>query len=495
MDRSPGSTMVAMVLAAYACGGVDEPSFDPGLQIVSGAGQSDTVGVHLAPPLTVRLSDSAGKPLPGVEITFQSVNCTLEARPPCPVWVAPVGTELSGISFVSDTTDAGGEAAVQVELGLSALDVAIWIRSPATGDEVYARFTVLPGAPARIDVTPDDSALFGGGSYLLRARTMDAHGNTRTGDPVTYAVLDGPIAMTPQGTVTAQAVGRGRIIASTGSGADTAFVSVVPDGAISANHRDVQEDVRILRLDGSGTLLLGEGWSSTECGKPAWSPGGSELVFAVPDDGGVCTLQVFDLAGDSRALAPSDMAPEQEHPRFSRDGEWVYFSTAPPSGGGSISRVHPDGTGLEQVVSVAVPGSTEPDPSPDGQRLAYVQPLLDGSGDLLVRDLPTTTDHALGKGFLPRWSPDGEWIAYRSGGLESETGPIRLVRPDGTQDHQVSAAGRLYTSAGLDWSPDSQWLIARADDRLELIQIATALTLPLGYSRSLDWAAWQPVPQ
>ena len=95
---------------------------------------------------------------------------------------------------------------------------------------------------------------------------------------------------------------------------------------------------------------------------------------------------------------------------------------------------------------------SSPDPSPDGEWLAFysrVQP----EGDLYVARpngtglRQVTSDEALDR--VPRWSPDGDWIAYfsnRSGSLE-----VWKIRPDGSDQTQVTDLDVSLST----WSPDS----------------------------------------
>src|SRR5690606_34554302 len=48
------------------------------------------------------------------------------------------------------------------------------------------------------------------------------------------------------------------------------------------------------------------------------------------------------------------------------------------------------------------------------------------------------------------WSPDGEWIAFLSGGLQ-------LIRPDGTGLKKLHIDN--LSSGGVSWSPDGEWIV------------------------------------
>jgi Tol biopolymer transport system component len=55
----------------------------------------------------------------------------------------------------------------------------------------------------------------------------------------------------------------------------------------------------------------------------------------------------------------------------------------------------------------------------------------------------------------PRWSPDGQWIAYTSGTLERFP-QIRLVRPDGRDDRRLVLRSG---GSGLSWTPDGREIV------------------------------------
>jgi hypothetical protein len=47
---------------------------------------------------------------------------------------------------------------------------------------------------------------------------------------------------------------------------------------------------------------------------------------------------------------------------------------------------------------------------------------------------------------------------------------------------------------GIDWSPDDRWIAGYdvASRRLEVVQVATGLRIPLPYSEALSEPAWRP---
>lgn len=107
----------------------------------------------------------------------------------------------------------------------------------------------------------------------------------------------------------------------------------------------------------------------------------------------------------------------------SKDGEWIVFSTDRNGDGNSdIYRVHPDGTGLEPLMTTP---STEDAGalSPDGTKLAFVSTADGYKANIWVKDLTTGelinltgTSAVAGDPsspdsyFQPSWSPDGEYV-------------------------------------------------------------------------------------
>ena len=139
-----------------------------------------------------------------------------------------------------------------------------------------------------------------------------------------------------------------------------------------------------------------------------------------------------------------------------------------------------------QVATLAVP---TPAPAPSLGKLAYVQ-----GGDIWVKALPDgepqrlTTD---GRNSEPRWSPSGEWLAFR------KDVQVWLMRADGNDLHPIDKRGPVSAFA---WSPAEDRLAYVAGSgilRLEAINadgtdLATLIPLSICASGILGHIAWNP---
>jgi dipeptidyl aminopeptidase/acylaminoacyl peptidase len=59
----------------------------------------------------------------------------------------------------------------------------------------------------------------------------------------------------------------------------------------------------------------------------------------------------------------------------------------------------------------------------------------------------------------PRWSPDGEWIAFR-GGIDLDQQALWVAHPDGSGDRRLSQGGRAVDPwCGFPWAPDGRSIL------------------------------------
>jgi eukaryotic-like serine/threonine-protein kinase len=198
---------------------------------------------------------------------------------------------------------------------------------------------------------------------------------------------------------------------------------------------------------------------------PVWSPDGRHVYF-VSDRGGSMNLwriaidaQTGRARGKPEAIVTP--APYLANPSLSADGRRIAYSSVVQTQNIQRATLNPSTGRLEGEPAWLTTGSrlwSSPDPSPDGQWIAVYS--RSGQEDLwVIRADGTglrqvTNDTAFDR--VPRWSPDGSWIATfsnRSGSQE-----LWAIRSDGSGLRQLTTA---RTSAGYSvWSPDGSRLAA-----------------------------------
>ena len=151
-----------------------------------------------------------------------------------------------------------------------------------------------------------------------------------------------------------------------------------PDGTTIAFRRSYAEGVDSLctiATDGNRFRILVRNLQGAEI---AWSPDGSKFAYYSERDGGVHVMNAD--GSDDHAVAPVH-AQNQGSPSWSPDGRWVYFAQ------GKIYAVHPDGTGLHEVIDTPWFISTA-FVSPDGATVAFAGAIVPtrGGGEIWLAD-------------------------------------------------------------------------------------------------------------
>ena len=174
-----------------------------------------------------------------------------------------------------------------------------------------------------------------------------------------------------------------------------------------------REDVYTVSVSGGKVTQMSLGGSH-----PRWSPDGKRI----------------DLRKNGISSVPSDGGEMRRHSSFGQDGNGLFEQY--PGGGNSIS---PDGK------SIVFSGGT----ARIGPNI-YTFPTEGG-------DPKQITD----KGQYPRWSPDGNWIAYLADDSiddkQSITTIFKIPR-EGGESIKITSASDLVTAGGFDWSPDGKWI-------------------------------------
>ncbi|HEU0140787.1 MAG TPA: hypothetical protein VFQ79_13785, partial [Bryobacteraceae bacterium] len=142
-------------------------------------------------------------------------------------------------------------------------------------------------------------------------------------------------------------------------------------------------------------------------------------------------------------------------PAISRDGRFVVYSSPRADRANSDIWWHPlDGSGPRQLTSYPAIDTT-PDISPDGSMVAF-RSWRDGGGIYVVPRSGGAERLLVPRGFSPRFSPDGRWIAYAASTGKGGSS-IFLIRPSGGQPHNILAdvEGALYPL----WTRDGKRII------------------------------------
>jgi Tol biopolymer transport system component len=453
---------------------------------IEGAGQADTVRTFLATPLTVTVFAPGGGPSQYSPVHFEGLMYDTIASVAGNIDRSAVIARGGGATADDawDTTDAQGRAAVQVRLGPYVGRGLVRVSVPVLGLTDTARFTILVGNADHVRAQPVDTAVYSGHTAQLRSRVVDRFGNLRP-ETVAYATDSSAVSVTASGLVQGLALGRATVIASwtspSGSrSTDTSWISVVPQGVLAVVDG---RGLWTVGVDGSNLTFVAPNANIGGLSHASWAPDASSLVFSLS-----LLYRVIPGALVQRLIV-NDAFVSEDAPEFSHTSDWVYFAAEPTAGSRELWRVHADGTGAQRVGPPATPNHyvLNPSPSWDGTRVAYGNETFCCSVTLNVLNLSTgLVDSFPVSASFPRFSPGDSLLAFAG------SNGVSIMRSDGSGLRIVSLAGRNYEPE-LNWSPDGQWIIATSTGPLDLINISTGLTLPLGWSRNAYGSpAWRP---
>jgi len=189
-----------------------------------------------------------------------------------------------------------------------------------------------------------------------------------------------------------------------------------------------------------------------------WTPSGEEITFGSRQNGKADILsKAIDGNGEPKLLTESQWP--QIAPDWSPGQKFlIYFTAAPQSKSWLIYQErHPDGTSGEPVVFSKTPfNESLPRFSPDGRFVAYVSDES-GRNEVYVRDFPSGARKwriSASGGTLPHWRQDGREIFYM--------GPRQLFavsvayRPDFSPGVPAALFERRSLSPAFDVSPDGK---------------------------------------
>lgn len=165
-------------------------------------------------------------------------------------------------------------------------------------------------------------------------------------------------------------------------------------------------------------------------------------------------------------ISPESSSPvhlmEGGFPSISPDGRKIAFGLW----GSAIWTANVDGT---NPVQLSPPGSVSQQPrwSPDGQRIAFASDR-DGNYEIYTMQANGSDQRRLtindSQDLTPVWSPDGSRLAYTHTIMPENNVEIFLINADGTGE--VNLTNHPDADNILDWSPDDRLLINTTRDQL-----------------------------
>jgi len=210
--------------------------------------------------------------------------------------------------------------------------------------------------------------------------------------------------------------------------------------------------------------------STTTPRRPAWSPDGETLAFAL--HGSIWRIRL----GENIAHELTDNETYDSSPAWSPDGAWIVYTSETNNRTIDLMVLNVE-TGVSTPLTAGDHLYLDPAWSPDGSRLAYVSTEPNGYFNIFVQDMADgraagdpiqlTRDNDYGKSRLyfgaydlhiePHWSPDGKELMFVSNrGIPLGSGAVWRMpaEPFGIDRAEIVHEEQTLYRTRPHWSPD-----------------------------------------
>jgi serine/threonine protein kinase/Tol biopolymer transport system component len=229
--------------------------------------------------------------------------------------------------------------------------------------------------------------------------------------------------------------------------------------------RDLDKDLELINLE--GRLAQGSFSGRKQSGANAWlgrwlAVWGSALVLAAASG---LYWKFTRPPATPRSLRLSKLAAYGDYtsdPAVSADGKYLAFASNRAGEGHTDIWVRPFAQD-EPIRLTNLPGNAFlPDFSPDGTQIAFESEGGDHDGIFVVSTSGGEPRLVAERGVGPRWSPDGQWLAYWVGPDSGSFGPdsarkVFLLPASGGEPQQFRP--EFLTASFPVWSPDGKYMM------------------------------------
>jgi eukaryotic-like serine/threonine-protein kinase len=243
-------------------------------------------------------------------------------------------------------------------------------------------------------------------------------------------------------------------------------VLVATESVIQPSTRPTKSQLWTIKVSDGDRHLVAEG----DALQPSWSPHGDRIAYWGRPQGG--QGDIWTISADGRnAVRVTSEASMDWNPVWSPDGRYLYFCSD-RTGNMNIWRIpiaEKTGKllGKPEAVTNGAGASTEHiSLAQDGRRIAYVaheeiknlrKVTFDPSTEKIAGEPVPITRGSL-QFFFPDPSPDGDWLAYYSLGKQED---IFIIRADGTDMRQLT--NDAFKDREPRWSPDGKRIAFTSD--------------------------------